>query len=85
MLLDWSSGDKAAFEQLSDLVYNDLRRIARRQMRAERKGHTLNPTALVHEAVMKLIRYDKVSWQNREHFYNFAAKPMRHVLVPHEL
>jgi RNA polymerase sigma factor (TIGR02999 family) len=81
LLLAWGQGDQDAFEQLSDLVYNDLRRIAQRQMRGEREGHTLNPTALVHEAILQLIRYDKRNLRNREHFYNLAAKLMRQVLV----
>lgn len=85
LLLKWGAGDQEAFEELSGMVYNDLRRIARRQMRGERDGHTLNTTALVHEAVMQLIRYDKKSWHNREHFYNLTAKLMRHILVNYAL
>lgn len=81
LLLDWRSGDNAAFEQLAPLVYDELHRIARRQMRREREGHTLQPSALVNEAFLRLIDYDQVNWQSRQHFFRLAAKMMREVLV----
>ena len=81
LLLAWGKGDQAAYEELSGLVYHELRRIAQRQMRHERKGHTLNPSALVNEVFLKLLPYQGVQWQDRLHFYNFAARLMRQVLV----
>ncbi len=81
LLLDWRDGDLAACEQLVPLVYEDLYRIARRQMATERQGHTLQPSALVNEAFIRLIDYDQVNWQNRQHFFSLAAKMMREVLV----
>ena len=81
LLLAWGKGEQAAYEQLSALVYHDLRRIAQRQMRHERNGHTLNPSALVNEAFLKLMHCQQVEWQDRLHFYNFAARLMRQVLV----
>ena len=81
LLLAWGKGDQAAYEELSGLVYHELRRIAQRQMRHERKGHTLNPSALVNEVFLKLLPYQRVQWQDRLHFYNFAARLMRQVLV----
>lgn len=81
LLLDWKDGDLSAYEQLVPLVYDDLYRIARRQMSAERPEHTLQPSALVNEAFIRLIDYDQVNWQNRRHFFSLAAKMMREVLV----
>ena len=81
LLLDWSKGDQAAYEQLVPLVYDELLRIARRQMSKERRGHTLQPSALVNEAFMRLIDYDRVSWENRRHFFRLAARMMREVLI----
>jgi RNA polymerase sigma factor (TIGR02999 family) len=81
LLLAWGSGDPAAYEQLSARVYHELRGIAQRQMRHERNGHTLNPSALVNEAFLKLMHCQQVQWQDRLHFYNFAARLMRQVLV----
>jgi RNA polymerase sigma factor (TIGR02999 family) len=81
LLLDWRNGDRAAFEQLVSLVYDELHRIAQRQMRREREGHTLQPSALVNEAFLRLIEYDQVNWQNRQHFFRLAAKMMREALV----
>jgi len=75
-------GDRAALEQLSGLVYHELRRIAARSMRGERPGHTLQPTALVNEAILRLIGAD-VPWQDRAHFYAVAARQMRNILVDH--
>ena len=85
LLLDWSKGDQAAYEQLAPLVYNELHRIARRQMSKERPGHTLQPSALVNEAFLRLIDYDRVNWENRRHFFRLAAKMMREVLINYAL
>ena len=81
LLLDWRDGDLTAYEQLVPLVYDQLHRIAQRQMSKERREHTLQPSALVNEAFMRLIDYDQVNWQNRQHFFSLAAKMMREVLV----
>lgn len=81
LLLDWRDGDLTAYEQLASLVYGELYRIARCQMRKERPEHTLQPSALVNEAFLRLIDYDQVNWQNRQHFFCLAAKMMREVLV----
>jgi RNA polymerase sigma factor (TIGR02999 family) len=81
LLLDWKGGDLAAYEQLVPLVYDELYRIARRQMSKERGEHTLQPSALVNEAFIRLVEYDQVNWQNRQHFFSLAAKMMREVLV----
>ena len=78
-----SHGDNAAEDRLVPLVYNGLHQIAARFMRGERQDHTLQPTALVNEAYLKLIEQRKVSWQSREHFYRIAARLMRRVLVDH--
>ena len=83
LLQAWSHGDAAASEQLLSLLYGDLKRRARRQLRGERRGHTLQPTALVHEAYLRLIRQTEVSWQNRAQFLGLAAVMMRRVLVDH--
>lgn len=81
LLLDWRGGDLAAYEQLVSLVYGELYLIARRQMSKERSEHTLQPSALVNEAFLRLIDCDQVNWQNRQHFFCLAAKIMREVLV----
>lgn len=81
LLLDWRNGDQVAYEQLVPLVYDELHRIARRQMSKERPDHTLQPSALVNEAFLRLIDYDQVNWQSRRHFFCLAAKMMREVLV----
>lgn len=81
LLRAWSDGDQAAGEELAELVYQELRRIAQRQMRRERQNHTLNPSALVHEAFMKLLSYRRVQWQDRQHFYRAAAGQMRRFLI----
>lgn len=69
LLLDWRNGDQVAYEQLVPLVYDELHRIARRQMSKERPDHTLQPSALVNEAFLRLIDYDQVNWQSRRHFF----------------
>jgi RNA polymerase sigma factor (TIGR02999 family) len=78
-----TSGDTAARERLLAMVYDELRGIAGRQLRLERPEHTLSPTALVHEAYLKLNRLDRLDWQNRAHFFAIAAGVMRRVLVDH--
>ncbi|HVF55619.1 MAG TPA: sigma-70 family RNA polymerase sigma factor [Pyrinomonadaceae bacterium] len=83
LLHDWSEGDEGAAERLMPLVYDELRRLARDYLRRERPDHTLQPTALVNEAYMKLVDQRRVGWQNRHHFYGIAAQMMRRVLVDH--
>ena len=82
MLLDWRSGDEKALKQLMPLVYDELRRLASRYMKSERRGHTLQATALVNEAYIRLVDM-KVSWQDRAHFFAVAARLMRRLLVDH--
>jgi RNA polymerase sigma factor (TIGR02999 family) len=81
LLRAWGGGDHAAFERLTPLVYDELRRRARHYLRGERPHHTLRPTALVHEAYLRLIRLDQVEWQDRAHFFALAARQMRRILV----
>src|SRR5215472_1210982 len=83
ILVRWSQGDEHALDSLTPLVYRDLRRIAARLLRDERSGHTLQPTALVNEAYLKLAGQAKVQWQNRTHFFAVAARAMRQILVDH--
>ena|SRR5688572_1786188 len=81
LLQAWRAGDTAALEQLVEAVYAELHRIARRCMAGERAGHSLQPTALVNEAYLRLIDVQRVQWQNRQHFLSMAARQMRRVLV----
>ncbi len=81
LLLEWSSGSHEALEKLIPLVYGDLRDRAEKYLRRERAGHTLQPTALVHEASLKLVDQTRVHWQNRAHFLGVASRAMRQVLV----
>jgi RNA polymerase sigma factor (TIGR02999 family) len=81
LLIAWSQGDAAALEQLAPLVYAELRKLAHRYMNRERAGHTLQTTAVVHEAFLRLIGNPQEKWQNRAHFYAIAAKMMRRILV----
>jgi RNA polymerase sigma factor (TIGR02999 family) len=81
LLLAWGRGDQAAFDQLVPLVHEELRRIARQHMGRERGGHTLQATALVNEAYLRLIDVKRIQWQNRQHFFAMAARVMRRVLV----
>jgi RNA polymerase sigma factor (TIGR02999 family) len=83
LLGDWSRGNQNALNQLLPLVYAELRRIAARQLRSERVGHTLQPTALVHEVYMRLVDQRNVDWRNRAHFFGAAAQVMRRILVDH--
>lgn len=82
LLRAWREGDERALEQLTPIVYQELHRLARGVFRGERSGHTLQPTALVHEAFLRLVDSD-VDWQNRAHFYAIAARQIRRVLVNH--
>ena len=82
LLLAWSDGDQAAASRLIEAVYDELRRVARRHLRGER-DHSLAPTALVHEAYLKLVDQRRVRWQNRAHFFGIAAQLMRRILVDH--
>ncbi|MCW5961812.1 MAG: sigma-70 family RNA polymerase sigma factor [Pyrinomonadaceae bacterium] len=81
LLVKWSDGDKDAFEELLPLVYDELHLIAHRYLRREREGQTLQTTALVHEAYLKMIDQTRVKWQNRSHFFGIAAQAMRRILV----
>jgi RNA polymerase sigma factor (TIGR02999 family) len=82
LLSAWQSGDSGALERLTPLIYEELRNRARRYMRQERPGHTLQATAVVHEAFVKLVEMN-VSWQDRAHFFAVAARQMRRILVDH--
>ncbi len=81
LLQAWNAGDEAALESLTPLVYEELHRLARGFMAKERPDHTLQTTALVNEAYLRLINWRKVSWRNRAHFFGVTARLMRHVLV----
>jgi RNA polymerase sigma factor (TIGR02999 family) len=83
MLRAWSAGENGAEESLFPLVYDELKRIAQRYLQHERDGHTLQPTALVHEAYLRLIDQSRVRWQNRAQFYGVAATMMRRILINH--
>lgn len=81
LLVAWGNGDQAAADQLMPLVYGELRRMARRCMAGQPLGHTLQTTALIHEAYLKLVGREDQRWQNRAHFFGVAAQAMRHILV----
>lgn len=83
ILLDWNAGNEEAKERLLPFVYDELKRQARRLMSRERINHTLQPTALVHEAFVRLSRQTGVEWQNRSHFFGIASRLMRQILVDH--
>ena len=83
LLVDWSKGDQAALERLMPLVYSELRRLATNYLRRERQGHTLQPTALVNEAYLKLVDQRNAKWQNRAQFFGISAQLMRRILVDH--
>jgi RNA polymerase sigma factor (TIGR02999 family) len=83
LLIEWSEGRREALDQLLPLVYDELRGIASRYLRREPADHTLQPTALVHEAYVRLIDQRRVRWRNRAHFYAVAAQMMRRILVDH--
>jgi RNA polymerase sigma factor (TIGR02999 family) len=82
LLVAWSKGDERALDALTPLVYDELRRLARSYMRQERAGHTLQSTALVHEAFLRLVD-QRVKWNSRAHFFGIAAQMMRRILVDH--
>lgn len=83
LLHEFASGDKSALDRLVPLVYPELRRLARSYMRNERPGHTLQPTALVHEAYARLVKQEQPDYSNRAHFLGVAAQVMRQILIDH--
>src|SRR5262245_56308449 len=83
LLTLWADGDQQALEDLTPLVYRELRRLAASHLRKERKSHTLQPTALVHEAYLRLVDQSNPRWENRSHFYGISARLMRQILVEH--
>lgn len=83
LLLAWGNGDKEALDKLIPLVHDELYRLAARQMRGEKRGHTLQTTALVNEAYCKLVDLKSIRWQNRAHFFAIAAQMMRRILIDH--
>ena len=83
LLRAWSDGDRNALDQLTPIVYEELRRLARQYMRRERPGHSLQTTALVNEAYVKLVDCTHMQWQNRAHFFAVSAQLMRRILVDH--
>lgn len=83
LLLSWRNGDKAALDRMTPVLYEELRRLARHFLSAERSDHTLQPTALVHEAYLRLVDQHAVDWQNRAHFLGVAASMMRRILINH--
>ncbi len=82
LLLKWRDGDRSALDRLMPLVYNELRRLAGGYFKSERQGHTLTPTAIVHEAYERLVKMD-LPWRDRVHFFAVAARTMRRILVDH--
>ncbi len=83
LLFAWSEGDREALDRLTPIVHDELRRLARRYMRGERPGHSLQTTALVNEAYLRLVDYQRMQWQNRAHFFAVSAQLMRRILVEH--
>src|SRR2546425_10445953 len=83
LLLAWNQGDRAALDKLMPIVYDELRRLARKQLRSEAPEHTLQATVLVNEAYIRLVDLNRVNWQNRAHFFGAAAQIIRRVLVDH--
>ena len=83
LLQEWNRGSEQALEELIPLVYDELRRLAERHLQRERSGHTLQPTAVVHEVYLRLVDQKRVSWKNRGHFFAVAAQTMRRLLVDH--
>ena len=81
LLRAWRGGDKAAFDRLTPLVYDELRRRARYYLRGERPDHTLRPTALVNEVYLRMVQIDRLDWRDRSHFFAMAARQMRRILV----
>jgi RNA polymerase sigma factor (TIGR02999 family) len=83
LLRAWSEGDQQALDSLTPIVYNELHRLARQYMRRERAGHSLQATALVNEAYLRLVDYKRMQWQNRAHFFAVSSQLMRRILVEH--
>src|SRR6202142_2614891 len=83
LLRAWSDGNRDALDRLTPIVYDELHRLARRYMKGERPGHSLQATALVNEAYMRLVDYKGMHWQNRAHFFAVSAQLMRRILVEH--
>jgi RNA polymerase sigma-70 factor, ECF subfamily len=83
LLAKWAKGNQQSLDELTPLVYKELRHLAASYLRKERRGHTLQPTALVHEAYLRLVDQTSPSWQNRSHFFGVAARLMRQILVDH--
>ena len=83
LLRAWSDGDQSALQHLTPLVYRELHRLARRYMQSERAGHSLQATALVNEAYLRLVDYERMQWQDRAHFFAVAGQVMRRILVDH--
>ncbi|MDX6574419.1 MAG: hypothetical protein QOE96_372 [Blastocatellia bacterium] len=83
LLAEWSEGNQAALDKLYPLVYNELRRMAHGYLRRERKGHTLQTTALINEAYLRLVDQKYVHWANRSHFFGISAQIMRRILIDH--
>jgi RNA polymerase sigma factor (TIGR02999 family) len=83
LLHAWSGGDQTALERLTPIVYRELHRLARRYMKGERPGHSLQATALVNEAYLRLVDYNRMQWQDRAHFFAVSAQLMRRILVEH--
>src|SRR3954447_20291754 len=83
LLMQWGNGDRAALDALVPLVYDELRSIASRSLQRESAGHTLQTTAVVHEAYLRLVEQDRVRWQNRAQFFAIAASLVRRILVDH--
>ena len=83
LLRAWSGGDQSALDRLTPIVYDELHRLARRYMKRERPGHSLQTAALVNEAYMRLVDYERMQWQNRAHFFAVSAQLMRRILVDH--
>jgi RNA polymerase sigma factor (TIGR02999 family) len=83
LLVDWGNGNQAALDRLMPLVYTELRQLAHRYMRRERPGHTMQTTALIHEAYLRLVDQTQVRWQHQAHFFGIAARLMRQILIEH--
>lgn len=83
LLLDWSGGSESSRDSLMRLVHDELRRVAASQLRGERRDHTLQPTALVNEAYLRLVDQTRIQWRNRAQFFGIAAQLMRRILVDH--
>src|SRR5262249_45202280 len=83
LLAQWANGDEQALNQLTPIVYKELRKLAAAYLRREQHGHTLQPTALVHEAYLRMVDQKKPDFQNRSHFFGVAARLMRQILVDH--